>query len=999
MVKLSSGKWGPGSVSIDLSNYFTKGDADERFAFKSHSHDYVPIATFNSHTGDSVKHTTQEEKDKIVAAYNDKHTHTNKANLDTINQALSKSSNVEFNDVLAAGSIAFYGGVGSGSTPAQSLLDLSDIDSTLSTAVVGSPLVKLSNGKWGPGSVSIDLSNYFSKSESDSRFAFKSHSHDYVAPTAFNSHTADMVKHITAAERAAWNAKESALNNPDADGKILASSASGVRSWVNRYILPVAAAAMLGGVMIGSNVNVDAQGRISVAAPYSHPASHPASMITEDSTRRFLTDTERLNWNDAYDKRHTHGNKSNLDSINQNLSQTSNVKFNDVIADGSLAFYGGVGSGSTPVASLLDLSDIDASISAAATGTPLVKLANGKWGAGSVSIDLSNYYNKSDSDARYAFKSHSHDYVTTSIFNGHTHSFASLTSRPTTLAGYNITDAVQHKVGIIPGTDYRHSGYGYNSGGWVTSGAAMTFGASNLYYALLQASGNTLHFNYVFEGNIGTWKQIYHSGNTATIKSDLGLGSNAYTSTAYLPLTSGTLTDSLTIQKSSGDVFTAYKSGATTTYVGTDASGFFITTNGTLRQYFNGSNLNFYGSNLSFSNNIVLHAGNYNSYALPLSGGIVTMSAAGSVVFKKTSNELSIVRYDGLVSSTNTLLGYLGFNSVDNPVYVNAAGNSIKSLYHSGNSNLASIDWSARNLTLAGALSGATTITTYNNTNGGVWSGNSSTDNKFIIGSDAYISGVNTEILGIYCRRADVDIWATGVRAIKIKSTGIDVYGAAAFTSHIQATTAKLTNLTDGYIPYHISDASGLGNSIISQSGSIINIGGALSISGALSGVTSLSAINMANVGGLRVAGNYNLSNGVGLEIFYNNTNQAIYFQNYHRGIDNAYHKIYFGASEYSFDTGLVKITNTNQSTAYTNGALVLSGGLGIAKDLFSNGRAYFASYVESASYIKAAYYKLGNWEIKQNASGELEFILSGALKFKITATGVVSSGEVDFYS
>lgn len=421
LIKLSNGKWGPGSVSIDLSNYFNKGESDERYSFKSHSHDYVPTATFNSHTGDSVKHTTQEDKDKIIAAYNDKHTHNNKANLDTINQDLSKSSSVEFADLVSAGSVAFYGGTGGGSTPASSLLNLSDIDSSLATAAVGSPLVKLANGKWGPGSVSIDLTNYFTKEESDARFAFKSHSHDYVAPSAFNAHTGDTTKHITSAERVAWNAKESALGNPDVDGKILASTAGGVRSWVNRYVLPIAAAAMLGGVMIGANVNVDAQGRISVAAPYSHPATHPASMIDESATRRFLTDAERANWNDSYDKRHTHGNKANLDSINQNLSQTSNVKFNDVIADGSVGFYGGVGSGSTPVASLLDLSDIDASISTAATGTPLVKLSNGKWGAGSVSIDLSNYYNKSDADARYAFKSHSHDYVTTSVFNGHNH--------------------------------------------------------------------------------------------------------------------------------------------------------------------------------------------------------------------------------------------------------------------------------------------------------------------------------------------------------------------------------------------------------------------------------------------------------------------------------------------------------------------------------------------------------------------------------------------------
>ena len=51
---------------------------------------------------------------------------------------------------------------------------------------------------------------------------------------------------------------------------------------------------------------------------------------------------------------------------------------------------------------------------------------------------------------------------------------------------------------------------------------------------------------------------------------------------------------------------------------------------------------------------------------------------------------------------------------------------------------------------------------------------------------------------------------------------------AATFASTIQATTAKLTNLTDGYIPYHINDASGLVNSSLEViSNNIYNRGGA----------------------------------------------------------------------------------------------------------------------------------------------------------------------------
>ncbi|MEG1006522.1 MAG: pyocin knob domain-containing protein [Bacteroides sp.] len=54
----------------------------------------------------------------------------------------------------------------------------------------------------------------------------------------------------------------------------------------NKYILPVAKAAVLGGVMIGSNINVNAQGVISVAAPYSHPTQQ---VITAGAARHFLT--------------------------------------------------------------------------------------------------------------------------------------------------------------------------------------------------------------------------------------------------------------------------------------------------------------------------------------------------------------------------------------------------------------------------------------------------------------------------------------------------------------------------------------------------------------------------------------------------------------------------------------------------------------------------------------------------------------------------------------
>ena len=42
------------------------------------------------------------------------------------------------------------------------------------------------------------------------------------------------------------------------------------------------------------------------ANAYTHPSSHPATMITEDLTHRFVTDVEKSNWNGKAEKTHNH---------------------------------------------------------------------------------------------------------------------------------------------------------------------------------------------------------------------------------------------------------------------------------------------------------------------------------------------------------------------------------------------------------------------------------------------------------------------------------------------------------------------------------------------------------------------------------------------------------------------------------------------------------------------------------------------------------------------
>ena len=94
---------------------------------------------------------------------------------------------------------------------------------------------------------------------------------NYTHPT---SHPASMIAtdethlFVTAAEKSAWNAKAAAT--------AATQSAMGLMSAADKT--------KLDGIAAGANA-------------YTHPASHPASMIAQDTTHRFVTDTEKSAWN------------------------------------------------------------------------------------------------------------------------------------------------------------------------------------------------------------------------------------------------------------------------------------------------------------------------------------------------------------------------------------------------------------------------------------------------------------------------------------------------------------------------------------------------------------------------------------------------------------------------------------------------------------------------------------------------------------------------------
>ena len=56
---------------------------------------------------------------------------------------------------------------------------------------------------------------------------------------------------------------------------------------------------------------------LTIGTGYTHPATHPATMITEDETHRFVTDTEKDTWNNKADKTLASGSAAGLMSSDQ----------------------------------------------------------------------------------------------------------------------------------------------------------------------------------------------------------------------------------------------------------------------------------------------------------------------------------------------------------------------------------------------------------------------------------------------------------------------------------------------------------------------------------------------------------------------------------------------------------------------------------------------------------------------------------------------------------
>ena len=96
-----------------------------------------------------------------------------------------------------------------------------------------------------------------------------------ASKTDFDGHDNDSTRHITSVERTKWN---------EVDNKVDKVTGKGLST--NDYT--TVEKNKLSGIATGAN-------------NYTHPTSHPASMITESSTKRFVSDSEKLTWNNKLD--------------------------------------------------------------------------------------------------------------------------------------------------------------------------------------------------------------------------------------------------------------------------------------------------------------------------------------------------------------------------------------------------------------------------------------------------------------------------------------------------------------------------------------------------------------------------------------------------------------------------------------------------------------------------------------------------------------------------
>lgn len=276
---------------------------------------------------------------------------------------------------------------------------------------------------------------------------------------------------------------------------------------------PIASSTALGTIKVGQNLTIDEDGTLNAQAGggtsnWNEIQGKP-TLLTDTNIQKWETNSH-THTNKAVldtitaDSIHTHANKSYLDSINQNLSKTSNVNFGSVKATGDIIAYStGQSVNNFPIAS--------------ASALGCIKVGN------NLSIT---------SDG------------TLSAQAGGVTSWNELKDKPTTLAGYGITDAA--KASDLTS----HTG---NTTVHITATERTNWSSA---YSNSHTHSNKTTLDGISSTNVSNWNTAYNYAHSHSNKSYLD-NINQNLSTSSTPNFSGGLvtgsTSGLNIQHSSGN--------------------------------------------------------------------------------------------------------------------------------------------------------------------------------------------------------------------------------------------------------------------------------------------------------------------------------------------------------------------------------------------------------------------------------------------------------------
>ena len=218
-----------------------------------------------------------------------------------------------------------------------------------------------------------------------------------------------------------------------------------------------------------------------------------------------------------------------------------------------------------------------------------------------------------------------------------------------------------------------------------------------------------------------TWRTVWDSGN--------------FNPDNYLPLSGGSITGGLGV---SGYLTAGVLRVKATSYP--QISFVNTTTNRDSLLLVSGSELYWRPTAGTATDYQVYHSGNFNpDNYLPLSGGALTNTSNSAPLIitgsslqactKYMMNGSTVSGYFGVVAQglNGTLMQYangtispsLIINNDAAPRFINTAGTQFV-LYHSGNSNLSTVDWAAKNITAAGTIVSMSTVESRGNNSTGI---------------------------------------------------------------------------------------------------------------------------------------------------------------------------------------------------------------------------------------------------------------------------------------